>query len=140
MIIIFEGPDGSGRTSLFKALAKARNYEDTYIDRMFVSDIVYAMMNDKFFLAREKIVQLRLFVESFKPLHIVLSASREQIETAIIMKNEQFSVENYIGQEMRFRYFSKMFLKNRVVYLDRTNKTIKECVKIILKEIKKHEQ
>ena len=140
MIIIFEGPNGSGKSTLFKALAKARDYKDTYIDRMFISDIVYAMMNNRTAALSEKIKQLQQFVETFKPLHVILTASRIEIEKAIISKNESFDFTNYIGEEMRFKDFSKILLKNRVIYLDRTNKTIEKCISIILKEIKKHDQ
>ena len=41
MILIFEGPDKSGKTTLRELIRKERNHKDVTIDRLFGSMIVY---------------------------------------------------------------------------------------------------
>ncbi|MHB8483652.1 MAG: hypothetical protein ACYDBV_13140 [Nitrospiria bacterium] len=141
MILIFEGPDGVGKTTLFKALAKSREYKDTYIDRMFISDCVYAIMREDDETLLNKSIELRKFNKEFYPVYIFVSADNVNIQKALNDKGENAVYENIKTQNIVFKYAYDMLLSDHSekMKIDRTGKSIDECVRLINKELKKYE-
>jgi len=138
MIIVFEGPDGAGKTTLFKAVAQLRGYKDTYIDRMFISDIVYALKRNDISTVEEKKEQLIKFNESFSPFHIYVKAQIEDQRTALISKGEAVDVANMNWQDISYDSVFHTLLSGygRRIIVHRTGKSIQRCAIEIVKAIK----
>ncbi len=139
MIIIFEGPDKVGKSTLLKAVAKARNYKDVYVDRMFVSDIIY---NEKFNRRNNKFLeQMQVFLKYCNPLYIFITAEIPDLKLAFKKRKEKLPLDSeLVGDLIRFgSFYNSLLYKNKYI-LNRTNRSIDDCVKEIIKVIEKHEK
>lgn len=142
MIIVFEGPDACGKTTLFKNVAKARNYKDTYIDRMFPSDIVYAMRRYDFETVDEKASQLIKFNHLFKPLYVFMTSDVSDIEKTLNERGEVFDsndAEWQLNSYLNFYTSSIMKDCNKII-INRSSHSLKKNVDLVIKKIKEHEK
>jgi len=144
MMIIFEGPDGVGKSTLKKAFSKATNERYTCIDRMFPSDIIYA---GKYGRGLEFINKKRKELEDFDPfcrktIYIFIDASFEDIEESLNSKEEAFNTDEVLIDKMSFINFYRFGMPrgSNKIYFYRTGKTISQCVKELIKEVEKYEK
>jgi thymidylate kinase len=142
MILVFEGPDGVGKTTLFKAVAKARGYKDTYVDRMFPSDIIYAKRRGDIDTVSCKIKEMTFFNTHLNVLYIFVAASPEAIKNSFASRDEQYDESDTTWQLEEYKkiYDSMLFYMNKKMIIDRTNMSIEESVEKILKTVKKYEE
>lgn len=135
MIIIFEGPDGVGKTTLFKALAKARNYKDVYVDRMFVSDLVYASKFNRP-LNRRFYEDFAKFVHNCYPIFVFVKADVANIIETYMNRGENIPESIDIELDLkRFDLAYKTLPSEKKMYIDRTGKTVEQCVEEIIKSL-----
>lgn len=75
-IIIFEGPDCSGKTTLKRAFEKDTNYKHLCIDRMFVTSLVYNKIFDRNIIYNVKILEdLKKFSREFDVIFVYMSTT-----------------------------------------------------------------
>jgi len=87
-IILLDGIDKSGKTSILKALVKRSNGKLLVIDRSFISQIVYSriynrQINEKFFIDQAKIA----FQNGYK--FFIITANTDIIEKRFKICNEK---------------------------------------------------
>lgn len=79
MFIVYEGPDQSGKTTTRKLIEKIRDGKDVVIDRFIGSNIVYGVIDMRYF--KEELKSLYIddyrFASMFKPVLIYLYAPTE---------------------------------------------------------------
>lgn len=149
MIIVFEGPDGVGKSTLKKAFSKATNEKYTCIDRMYPSDIIYAC---KYNRGRDFIKKKEWEFNDFDinnrnigVIYIFIDASFEEICKTFELKKEAVNAKEVLVDKLAFKHFydfgmySPLSITLNKIYLDRTNKTVEQCVRFLIEEIKKYE-
>jgi len=139
-ILIFEGQDGSGKTTIKKAFSKTTNEKYTCIDRMYPSDIIYAnkYVRGKEFIV-QKIKEMKSFNVSIQPIYIFIYSEVSSTVETFEDRKEAYDLKDIIDDKLRFNDFYNVSLSSydRKIKINRTNKTVDECVKELIKELKK---
>lgn len=144
MLVIFEGPDGSGKSLLRREFDKQTNYEHMSCDRMYLSFFVYAQMfgrneftSDK---ARKKLeADFRVFMKIMKPMIVYMKAKQSTLEERIRARGEdpREGPEASLSMTLYAHWIDHLKIQNRVVTIDTTgDPDLDSLVKLISNKIK----
>lgn len=139
MLIIFEGMDKAGKTTLIRELNKRTDFEHIVLDRGVISSYVY---NDIY--SRDKREGYNFFVDMIKTqphLIFLCVASKDTIERRLMQANEELTKEQEIlgiDEIQRMFYREAKTLKHKhglnIIYVY-TDPSIDEVLNFIIKEI-----
>ena len=77
-IIIYEGNECQGKSTLKKEFEKATNFRHLCVDRMFITSIVYNIFKGRHFDLIDKIIDdLSIFICEFDPLFVIVKSDLE---------------------------------------------------------------
>jgi len=80
-IIVFEGCDCAGKTTLRHEYDKATNFRQLVVDRMFLSSLVYNSVRERHDDLHDKILDdMNDFISRYDPLFVIRQPSLEVIE------------------------------------------------------------
>lgn len=135
IVVIYEGPDKSGKTSLRDAVNKATSFKYWCLDRSMISSIVY----DKLFNRNHDNYNISLFNsfnDVFDVIIIYCKCPIELINKRLIihhekMPNELLDINNVYS--IFEQTFNKLKIKN-ILEVD-TSSTITSCVNKVIKFI-----
>lgn len=90
MLVVFEGPDGAGKTLLMREFNEATNYKHVAVDRMYLSHMVYARCFRRATCKTDIDAQavFKDFLRSMKPLIVYMTASVEVLNERIKSRGE----------------------------------------------------
>lgn len=130
-IVIFEGIDKSGKSTLLKKFNELTNYKYWVLDRGFVSSLVY----NELFNRENKEEYLKLAKKMCKEfdIHIVYCyASYFDIQERLKNANETLppELEDILDVSYTFEYYLRQLPCNKL-YLNTSTESIDECVKSI---------
>ena len=134
MIVIFDGTDKVGKTSLMYALAKATNYEYINIDRGPNSYLVY----DKLYNRPYEIEHIKTEMDLRNTSHLCVycAARAEDIEKRLKDANEAWPEEQGTIEKVKEMFCETMNNSNLdVIYINTSLHSIDESVDIIMKAI-----
>ncbi len=137
-LVIFEGPDKVGKTTLFRAYREYTKYGPLAIDRFTGSNFVYDYYYDRpnnlqaYLLSEEKAQ------EAFDCYLVVLNADVETIRSRILEhetgKDQVIALDNFIGISYLFdEYFRIQTRYKQKLYLDTGRLDKAECLDKILR-------
>ena len=124
MRIYIEGLDRTGKTTLKKELSKETNYEHVILDRGPISNIAYDYLFGR--KTPEDNLEYEAKESFLNPLIIILYASEEEIFRR--MKSTKTEAFEYAEKITEFR---------NILWIDTTNISIEEEIKIIKDYIEK---
>jgi len=139
MLIIFEGVDKTGKSTLLKEVLKRTNYKHIVYDRGPVSQIVYSYLFDRDL--DSSIYYVTSTLRNLKNLIVLCVADCDIIEQRLKDANEELP-----DQLKDIKTVQKMFeaesyiLGFNVLRVDTTNASVNECVEMILNKIKEIEE
>lgn len=125
MILIYEGPDGAGKSMLMEAVHGATNYEHVAIDRMHLSHIVYSQYYQRdLYMAPKKLESFlqnfKKFVIEQKPLIIYVKADAPVLEERIRRRGEDLTKSPSANVIMKLydHWFHTLGFTERVITVD----------------------
>jgi len=139
MLIIFEGVDKTGKSTLLKEVLKRTNYKHIVYDRGPVSQIVYSYLFDRDL--DSSIYYVTSTLRNLKNLIVLCVADCDIIEQRLKDVNEELP-----DQLKDIKTVQKMFeaesyiLGFNVLRVDTTNASVDECIDMILNKIKEIEE
>ena len=138
MFIIFEGFDKTGKTTLIKELLKRTKYKHIVWDRGPVSQYVFDLIFDR--EPDDQLWQTAKILSSMKNLVVLCEADSDIIKQRLIEANEDLpkELEDIDTVKAVFRLYTNVLGFNKLI-LDTTNKSIDECVEVIVKAIEEIE-
>ena len=134
MIVLFEGMDKVGKTTLIHALNKATNYEHIIIDRGPNSYLVY----DEIYKRGHKIdyYKTEMDIRNSSHLSVFCYADPEDIAKRLTKAGEKFEERQGTILEVDQNFHKKMLMSNLdVLCLNTSRYSIDTCVKMILEQI-----
>ena len=134
MILIFEGPDKVGKTTLMKAMNKRDSYNHYNIDRGPAGYITYDLLFNRNNYEREK--QNLLWAENLNKqdvLFIYLYCSKDIVEQRLKDHRETYPTEFGIedASELYEFYIDELYNNNKTIKIDTGNFDIDTCCNII---------
>lgn len=134
MLIIFEGADKTGKTTLLRKLLKETNYKHVVYDRGPISQIVFDIC-----FGRITDPQLFNVVGSLvlgKNLLVLCQSNKEDIEARLDAANESLPRELSDIDKVQ-RFFEELSKKSgfNVLKINTSEYNVNECIDLILKEI-----
>jgi len=138
-ILIFEGADKSGKTSLREMIRRARNHEDVTLDRFFGSMIVYGKVFNKYtpeqmfdFEMKEK-----LFEANFKPVLIYCSTSMSVLKMRLLRHGHEEIPDKVLSDTLaEFNGYFKKTAYTLKIKIDTDEQTLEQSVNAIVKYLK----
>lgn len=135
MFVIFEGLDKAGKTTLEWELLRKTNYQEVVIDRGPVGYVVY----DKIF-KREKalfeLIELNDLINHINKskFFVVVYCYADDYVTLQRLKDHDESINYDISKANKLlkREIEMCYDLSKTLFLDTTNKTIDECVNLIV--------
>ncbi len=130
ILIIFEGGDKTGKSSLFKAFNKSVDYSIFTFERTVISAKVYA----KIFNRHEQLIYYneieKRLNEQFNVLVVLCVASEIAVRQRLLEAGEILPIElddiNAVNTAFENELYNSLF--NRYLLLDTTHVGIEECV------------
>ncbi len=144
-LVIFEGVDGSGKTSLYQAFRRATNYQILTIERFIGSQVAYdqAMKREKAPSANYWLAEETGIIRAFDCCLFVLTAPPEVLEARIRAKEAgkdlQIALASFPSADQAFRkYWEESHIPKK--FLLNTDMDPKSCLETVLKlvELKIH--
>lgn len=94
MIVIFEGPDASGKTSLLREFNRETSYAHITVDRLHLSHMVYSSYYERKEwtdpdLRARAVAEFRKFMFLVKPLIVLLEVDAEVAEKRVRERGEK---------------------------------------------------
>ena len=137
-LVVFEGADGSGKSTLYQAFRRATDYQILCIDRWIGSQIVYDHIYgrpDKMPIWIEEEVKLRDLYQVFL---IVCWAPNEVLKNRLAVKADTIALvgDQYAKANAGFEVYARNSYFRHKLLVDTTS-TIDECLKAILELINK---
>ncbi len=135
MILIFEGPDKSGKTTLRELIRKVRNHEDVTLDRYFGSMIVYGRLFNRYTEkeVKEWYEKERIMDIWFSPVLVYVKCSVEKMQERIKENSHEPIAQDFLKKtiEEYDRYFDESQYKYKLT-IDTSLLTIEEtCDKLV---------
>lgn len=142
-LIIFEGQDSSGKTTLIDLLNKKTNYEHTIIDRAFISTAVYSKKFNRCDDISKYLEMLELISKAINVLVIVcyvnpetaIYRERQKIKHDYVSKNIT-SLKNEIENDKKLfqQVVNQLNGKVEIIEIDTSLNTPEQSAQKILKE------
>lgn len=135
-IIIFEGPDKTGKTTLLNAFNKATDFSYLVLDRLTISSKVYNKLfnrnQEKYYKEIEE-----SFCEAFNVLLVYCYCYPEDNERRLQKSNEKLpkSISSYEAVAAEFEKQIKESKYSNVLELNTSMYTIEYCVERIKKRV-----
>lgn len=144
IILAFEGPDKSGKTTLVREVNKATNFRFLCIDRFTGSAWVYDRLTGR----RDRTEGLSRAegelstLENVLVLTILLSCSPEKLKERITGEttHADLSVQQLKEGIELYEEYAQNVAKLPIIVVDTSDKTIEETVQEITERVKKYEQ
>lgn len=144
IILAFEGPDRSGKTTLVRAVNKATNFKFLCIDRFTGSAWVYDRLTGR----RDRTEELSRAehelsrLENVLVLTILLSCNSEKLKERIAGKttHTDLSVQQLEEAIGLYEEYTRNVAKLPIIVVDTSEKTIEETVQEITERVKKYGQ
>ncbi len=132
-IIIFDGHDGSGKTTLIREFNKATRYKYFCIDRLTASAYVYDQLR-RHIDRTEELVKFEdelSNLENAEVYYVCLIADFETATRRLIQKKDLDPI-NTLGEarELYLQHYEKTGYKNKLI-INTTKSDIKSCVERI---------
>lgn len=90
-IIIFEGNECTGKSTLKQKFESATNFRQLCVDRMFVTSIVYNEYKGRHPDLKEKLLKdLDVFIKTFNPLFVVLKTDEQEQEKRFVDRKDWY--------------------------------------------------
>lgn len=90
-IVVFEGNEATGKSSLKKQFEVATNFKHLCVDRMFITSIVYNQYKNRHpELKNELLKDLEIFIEAFNPLFVVLKVDEKEQEKRFLKRGDWY--------------------------------------------------
>lgn len=134
MIIIFDGMDKVGKTTLIHALDKATDYEHIIIDRGPNSYLVY----DKLYKRPYELdhIKTEMDLKNTSHLCVYCYASEEDIKARLAKAGEEWAKEQGVISKVKAMFDTSLRISNLdTVYVNTSEKNIDDCVAMIIKAI-----
>lgn len=133
-LIIFEGPDQSGKTSTRKMVEKRMNFRDVGVDRFIGSCIVYGRVFNRFTKEQEaEFVEANLKLKNLNPVLIYLTAPIETIIERMNNTNHEVIDKTLLAKTIH--EFDKYYVECPYDYkikLDTSKRTQEQIVDLLV--------
>lgn len=97
-LVILEGPDKAGKSTIYQAFRKATDYQPLVIDRFIGSNIVYDQLHGRPDVIKECYETEKRLLQIFNPLVVYLHAPTSVLLTRSIhhgeIESERYDIEN----------------------------------------------
>lgn len=134
MIVIFDGMDKVGKTTLIHALDKATNYEHIIIDRGPTSYLVYDEIYNRPYKADH--VKTEMDLRNASHLSVYCYAKDEDIEARLAKAGESFEEAQGSISEVKNKFFISVDKTSLdTIYINTSTMTIDEAVSKIITEV-----
>ena len=136
-IIVFEGPELVGKSTLKLEFEKATNFRHLCIDRMFVTSMIYnGFKNRHPDLNKPIIADFKKFVETFDPLFVYVNASEEIKQQRFKERGEWYIKPEEFKQlsnlyEITFQMLTKLHPKNIIKLMNNNEEDIVKNIDLI---------
>lgn len=136
-IIIFEGPELVGKSTLKLEFEKATNFRHLCIDRMFVTSMVYNGFKGRHSDLNKLIAKdFKTFVETFSPLFVYVNASEEIKQKRFKERGEWYIKPEEFKQlsnlyEITFQMLAKFHPKNIIKLMSNEQEDIIKNIDLI---------
>lgn len=136
-IIIFEGVDKSGKTSLKDEFNKRTNFSYIVLDRFTTSSKVY---NDSFNRDKKNILYYdeveKIMSEMFNVIVIYCCCDTHIIKERLIANNEVLPDELKFIDEIKYKFYNELKKSkySHILYVDTSN-DIDSCIEYIIENI-----
>ena len=143
MIVIFEGIDKVGKTTLIKAFGAAEGYKSLCMDRgpagYFFYDIIFDRLNNE---RLENIVGEIHDINRTKHIIVYLYANPEVVSHRLDENKEKYiyPIDIFTAMTMYQAITKSMYFDDTIISLNTAEKTIDECVKKIIDEVSADEK
>lgn len=136
--IIVEGPDGVGKTTLYKNLLLYYNYRIPVYDRGELSNFVYAKKFNRLFSAMQKHQPI---------LYILLTADKSVIKERIISRSKRLNLSDIETEEelkkvddvdIFLKYLNDFMQEYHIIHIDVTNLSEQETLHTAVKLIEEY--
>ena len=134
MIVIFDGMDKVGKTTLIHALDKATDYEHIIIDRGPNSYLVY----DKLYKRPYKLDHLKIEMDLRNTSHLCVYcyADEKDIKCRLKTAGEEWASEQGIISKVKSIFDNSIRIsKLDTIYINTSEKSIDDCIVVIMKAI-----
>lgn len=131
--ISISGPDGVGKTSTISLLHKITDYAYVIYDRDIPDQICYAK------LAKRKLNSdlIEYMNANNQQLYVILNSDEKTIKKRMQQRNDTEVPEGTtLEQAIEFFNSYKDNKNNNVLYIDNTNLSVEDVVKLILQKVK----
>jgi len=140
MILIFEGPDTSGKDTLIKLLHKKTNYKHQTINRFTASTFVYGLLFNRVINQAEIFRIDKLFNKTFKPLYVYVYYDIVFSKKRFSKRPDDFiNYKQYRDLRKYYDYYYKICYYDNKIRINTGRKTARECIKLIVDKIKEIE-
>lgn len=139
MLIIFEGVDKTGKSTLLKEVLKRTNYKHIVYDRGPVSQIIYSYLFDRDL--DSSIYYVTSTLRNLKNLIVLCVADCDIIEQRLKDANEELPEQLKDIKTVQKMFEAESYILGfNVLRVDTTSASIDECVEMILNKIKEIEE
>lgn len=142
MWVIFEGLDKTGKTTLEWELLKATNFKYVVIDRGPVGYMTFdkifgretTLGNQEFIRQAQKVMKLNDFIV------VYCTAEKETVKERLMIHDETCPYDYVKAQKLYRDNIHKYYKPEKTLELDTTNKSVGECIELIIKKLKEAQQ
>lgn len=134
ILIIFEGVDKSGKTTLINAFNKATNFKYVVLDRLTTSSKVYNDLfkrdNREYYESFENAIK-----KNFNVFVILCECNNEIIERRLIDNNEKLPKELIEISKVKESFYNEVYESFERYTIINTENDINECLRLIIRAI-----
>ena len=138
MWVVFEGLDKAGKTTLEWAFLKATNFKHMIIDRGPIGYMTFDILFNRGSNESQSnfIGYAKKATESNDFMIVYCFVSEEVAMKRLKEHNEECPYNYGIAQEILRKNICKFYKSEKVLMLDTTDKTVDECVELIIQKLK----
>lgn len=136
-IIIFEGPELVGKSTLKLEFEKATNFRHLCVDRMFVTSMIYNAFKGRHADLNDLIMKdFKKFVETFDPLFVYINADEDIKQKRFEKRGEWYIKPEEFKQlfnlyEITFQMLAKLHPKNIIKLMNNDQEDIYKNIVLI---------
>lgn len=142
MWVIFEGLDKTGKGTLEWAFLKATNFKHIVIDRGPIGYMTFDKLLGRETKSgnQEFIHQARKIMKSDDFMIVYCMVEKKTAEERLTLHSETCPYDYVNAQKLYRINIHRYYKPKRILELDTTNKSIDECVKLIIEKLKEIQQ